>query len=360
MNSPSKPSTCVGIRTCSDYSPFGVELDGRTVSGGYRFGFNGNEKTDEISGESNSYDFGARMLDPRLGRFLSLDVFASKFAYQSTYLFAGNTPILGVDLNGDSLYILTYSVGNSRGDEMFENAALTRKYDIEHSGYFNPKTDKVILIQVTDLAKIKNQVETNIAKYCKSYGKTIEFGMWSHAGLDGPTGTVETSLNSLDDKQMTLQGWAKTNFNWAKNARAGFYGCNTGVDPEGEKKSFSSEISGLENFKNVTVYGQTNSAFPSMFTNYRYDNGRDDDHSLYELDEIVMMQPKNPVDKTKLISPIIDFVNSKYKIQKTYMVGGFGRSQDLDLNEQNVALPMRMSKNGKGNTKSYQTGNKKN
>ena len=31
-----KTSNRVGIRTCSDYSPFGVELDGRTVSGGYR------------------------------------------------------------------------------------------------------------------------------------------------------------------------------------------------------------------------------------------------------------------------------------------------------------------------------------
>ena len=29
MPTPSKPSPCVGIRTCSDYSPFGVELDGR-------------------------------------------------------------------------------------------------------------------------------------------------------------------------------------------------------------------------------------------------------------------------------------------------------------------------------------------
>jgi hypothetical protein len=46
-----KPSPCVGIRTCSDYSPFGVELDGRTVSGGYRFGFQNQEKDDEVKGE---------------------------------------------------------------------------------------------------------------------------------------------------------------------------------------------------------------------------------------------------------------------------------------------------------------------
>ena len=48
------PTHRVGIRTCSDYSPFGVELDGRTVSGGgNRFGYNGHEIDDEISGDGN-------------------------------------------------------------------------------------------------------------------------------------------------------------------------------------------------------------------------------------------------------------------------------------------------------------------
>jgi hypothetical protein len=50
-----KTSHRVGIRTCSDYSPFGLELDGRTVSGGYRFGYQGSEKDDETKGNGNSY-----------------------------------------------------------------------------------------------------------------------------------------------------------------------------------------------------------------------------------------------------------------------------------------------------------------
>lgn len=40
---------------------------------GYRYGFQGQEKDDEIKGEGNSYDFGARMYDPRVGRCLSYD-----------------------------------------------------------------------------------------------------------------------------------------------------------------------------------------------------------------------------------------------------------------------------------------------
>ena len=38
MFHPSKYSPCVGIRTCSDYSPFGVELDGKWVTLGCRDG----------------------------------------------------------------------------------------------------------------------------------------------------------------------------------------------------------------------------------------------------------------------------------------------------------------------------------
>ena len=74
LTTPSKPSPCVGIRTCSDYSPFGVELDGRTLSlEGYRFGYQGSEKDNELKGQGNSYTTEFRQLDPRLGRWFSVD-----------------------------------------------------------------------------------------------------------------------------------------------------------------------------------------------------------------------------------------------------------------------------------------------
>jgi len=39
----------------------------------YRYGFNGMEKDDEVKGKGNSYTTHFRMLDPRLGRWLSTD-----------------------------------------------------------------------------------------------------------------------------------------------------------------------------------------------------------------------------------------------------------------------------------------------
>jgi RHS repeat-associated protein len=106
-----KTSNRVGIRTCSDYSPFGVELDGRTVSGGYRYGFNGNEKTNEILGEGNSYDFGARMLDSRIGRWMSSDPLQHKSPNFSSYNFVFNNPIIYKDPDGEyPLIVITAEV----------------------------------------------------------------------------------------------------------------------------------------------------------------------------------------------------------------------------------------------------------
>ena len=97
MLTPSTLSPCVGIRTCSDYSPFGVELDGRTVSGGYRYGYQGSEKDNEFKGDGNSYTTEFRQLDPRLGRWLSVDPLMAKYPMMSPYVAFNNNPIFFVD-----------------------------------------------------------------------------------------------------------------------------------------------------------------------------------------------------------------------------------------------------------------------
>jgi len=70
------------------------------LSRAYRYGFNGMEKDDEVKGAGNSYDFGARMLDTRLGRWLSLDPMLSTYPALSPYHFSMNSPILFKDKEG--------------------------------------------------------------------------------------------------------------------------------------------------------------------------------------------------------------------------------------------------------------------
>jgi RHS repeat-associated protein len=90
-----------GIVSISDYSPFGVQLDGRTVSASsYRYGFQGQEKDDEVKGEGNSVNYKYRMHDPRVGRFFAVDPLFRKFPYWSPFAFSGNQVIHTVELEG--------------------------------------------------------------------------------------------------------------------------------------------------------------------------------------------------------------------------------------------------------------------
>ena len=86
------------------YEPFGSLLPGRNYSSdAYRFGFNGMEKDDEVHGATGtSYDFGARLYDPRVGRWLSVDPLAMKNPYHSPYIGMNDNPILFADPDGMS------------------------------------------------------------------------------------------------------------------------------------------------------------------------------------------------------------------------------------------------------------------
>jgi RHS repeat-associated protein len=85
-----------------DYLPFGQVMPGRNNnSESYRFGFNGMEKDDELKGNSNSYDFGARLYDSRLGRWLSKDPASRKYPGHSPFIYVRNNPVLRIDPNGE-------------------------------------------------------------------------------------------------------------------------------------------------------------------------------------------------------------------------------------------------------------------
>ncbi len=69
-------------------------------SNSYRYGFQGQEKDDEIKGEGNSLNYTFRMHDPRVGRFFAIDPLTHKYPFYSPYQFSGNRVIDMVELEG--------------------------------------------------------------------------------------------------------------------------------------------------------------------------------------------------------------------------------------------------------------------
>ncbi len=93
------------VASTTDYYPYGMEMPGRSYqSDDYRYGYQGKEKDNELKSNGNSYDFGARILDPRVGRWLSMDPLADKYASVSPYSAMGNNPMNMVDPDGKDIY----------------------------------------------------------------------------------------------------------------------------------------------------------------------------------------------------------------------------------------------------------------
>jgi RHS repeat-associated protein len=98
----------VDEKAVNDYYPYGMLIAERSWSSSdYRYGYNGKENDNEVKGTGNSIDYGARIFDPRVGRFLSLDPLRGIFPNESNYIYAGNTPISAIDKQGEYIYIIT-------------------------------------------------------------------------------------------------------------------------------------------------------------------------------------------------------------------------------------------------------------
>jgi RHS repeat-associated protein len=69
-------------------------------SSSYRYGFQGQEKDDEIKGEGNSLNYTFRMHDPRIGRFFATDPLEPEYPWNSPYAFSENKVIASVELEG--------------------------------------------------------------------------------------------------------------------------------------------------------------------------------------------------------------------------------------------------------------------
>lgn len=86
------------VVTATDYYPFGMDMPGRTfaASARHRYGFNGKENDPE----TGTQDYGMRIYNPKIAKFLSVDPLTAQYPDLTPYQFASNTPIESIDLDG--------------------------------------------------------------------------------------------------------------------------------------------------------------------------------------------------------------------------------------------------------------------
>ena len=132
------------VVSLSDYYPYGMTEPGRSYTrpgDDYRFGYTGHEKENDLA--EGVYITEYRLLDTRLGRWLSVDPLAGDFAWMSPYNYCENDPMIFVDPDGEKILIpngdgkyVDYVPGETKvsdiNDEFGKSVVSALNYLYEH------------------------------------------------------------------------------------------------------------------------------------------------------------------------------------------------------------------------------------
>ena len=108
-----------------------------TVAPENKYLYNGKEFNEDYG--ANLYEYGGRFYDPATSRFISIDRFAEKYAFQSPYAYAANNPIKFIDVNGDSIWIAT-----ENGNLLYESGNLLNKDGSAYEGKIKGSLKRVV------------------------------------------------------------------------------------------------------------------------------------------------------------------------------------------------------------------------
>jgi uncharacterized protein RhaS with RHS repeats len=80
-----------------------------------------------VKGVGDQIDYGMRYYDPRVGRFLSVDPLTKKVPYYTPYQYAGNGPIVNIDMDGleEVHYIFVWLKSTNGKEAVFKLSGKT-------------------------------------------------------------------------------------------------------------------------------------------------------------------------------------------------------------------------------------------
>lgn len=152
---------------------------GFDAGSGYRYGFNGKENDKDISG--GGQDYGMRIYDSRLGKFLSVDPLTRDYSWNSNYAFAENNVISCIDLEGlekyfsaDGSYLGKYGTSQKlyivKSDEVKSASAALAMYKNNPQAYNKTKASGYLQFYLPSLGS-SEAYESSEANERKVLGK---------------------------------------------------------------------------------------------------------------------------------------------------------------------------------------------
>ncbi len=183
-----------------DYLPFGQIMPNRHgEENSYKYGFNGKEKLDELHDNSaDSYDFGARMYDARIGRFLSLDPLKQQYSGNSAYSYAQNSPIFLIDFGGKHPKIAIFL--ENVPENKVHPAFLIHRAALKLQGYkfIYARSAESALVQMSAMSIEKGPIENLI--------------IISHASPGGPNSGPNGFYTDSELRDFAKKEWTGNRF----------------------------------------------------------------------------------------------------------------------------------------------------
>ena len=167
----------------------------------YRYGFNGKENDNEVKGEGNQQDYGMRIYDPRLARFLSVDPITQNYPMLTPYQFASNSPISGIDLDGLEYY---YAADGNLIAKSRDNNTQVRVIKSEDVATAWQLLRRKVGVTTADLNKISTDVGiTNAELNTRAFMSTLkqtENGGNAPLGYNSKHGFTKGKVITFTDK----------------------------------------------------------------------------------------------------------------------------------------------------------------
>jgi RHS repeat-associated protein len=163
---------------------------GSVDSDAYRYGFQGQERDDEVKGEGNSYNYTFRMHDPRLGRFFAEDPLAPKYPWYTPYQVAGNSVIMSSELEGlepevENGILVGYTIQKGQGPTQIAQDVNNKETQLKY-GY--------TLLEAKDW---KDLVVENVAYY-------MNRGDWENPNMLEIDNPAWSRMNSNEGESITI------------------------------------------------------------------------------------------------------------------------------------------------------------
>ncbi|NOQ70807.1 MAG: hypothetical protein GQ574_02330 [Crocinitomix sp.] len=162
----------------------------------YRYGFQGQEKDDEIKGHDNSVNYKYRMHDPRIGRFFAVDPLAAKYSYNSPYAFSENRVIDARELEG--MEMTKETVVNADGSKQVH---FTIKAIVTQDETANLSKEQALQYMIAGAEQVEQSYNVYDPETDTYYSATLEYTFIDET-------YQESELSAWDDYFVVLSGEA--------------------------------------------------------------------------------------------------------------------------------------------------------